>query len=191
MPPKRRRRLMKTAGPGLPRLARLARLSKLMRIWRKTYRLPNGRSRFMKSTQLTANEALEANEAVQVAFEELERAKASEIEAAVQEAIRRYCHSYEFSTLLDKEVGSEMADLVYRFKRYSPRQKLNLNFIANPPPLPEGITEGMIEDYEGEDASEEPVAEEAAADAEEATADAEEAAADAEEATADAEEAAA
>ncbi|CAL9024923.1 unnamed protein product, partial [Prunus brigantina] len=105
-----------------------------------------------------------------VALEESERARASEIEAAVQEAIRKYRQSFDFSTLLDKEVGSEMVDLVYRFKRYNPRLKLNLNFIADPPPLPEGMTEEMIEEYEGEDALEEPVA----PDAEEADADAEE-----------------
>ena len=45
-----------------------------------------------------------------------------------------------------------MADLLYRFKRYNPGQKLNLNFAADPPPLPEGLTEEMIEDYDGEDA---------------------------------------
>ncbi|CAL8175081.1 unnamed protein product [Prunus armeniaca] len=48
--------------------------------------------------------------------------------------------------------GSEMTDLLYRFKRYNRGRKLNLNFIADPPPLPEGLTEEMIEDYEGEDA---------------------------------------
>ncbi|CAL8169585.1 unnamed protein product [Prunus armeniaca] len=121
----------------------------------------------LESAQLTAKEALEVKKAVQVAFEESERAKASKIKAAVQEAIRRYRHSFEFSTLLDKEVGSEMVDLVYHFKQYSPGQKLNLNFIADHPPLPEGITEGMIEDYKGEDAPEEPAAD---ADAEEAAA---------------------
>ncbi|CAL8115899.1 unnamed protein product [Prunus armeniaca] len=47
-----------------------------------------------------------------------------------------------------------MAGLLYRFKRYNAGQKLNLNFIANPPSLPEGMTEEMIEDYEGEDAPE-------------------------------------
>ncbi|CAL2256741.1 unnamed protein product [Prunus armeniaca] len=109
----------------------------------------------LESAQLSAKEALEAKEAVEVALEESERAKAAEIEAAVQEAIRKYRHSTDFSTLLDKEVGSEMVDLIYRFKRYNPGTKLNLNFIADPPPLPEGVTEEMIEEYEGEDAPEE------------------------------------
>ncbi|CAL8174198.1 unnamed protein product [Prunus armeniaca] len=72
-----------------------------------------------------------------------------------------------------------MTDLLYRFKRYNPGKKLNLSFIADPPPLPEGMTEEMIEDYEGEDAPED-----APADAEEATAEADEAAAETEEAAA-------
>ncbi|CAL9011370.1 unnamed protein product [Prunus brigantina] len=86
---------------------------------------------------------------------ESERAKAAEIDAAVREAIRGYRSSEEFTVLLDREVGSEMADLLYRFKRHNPGQKLNLNFIADPPPLPEGITEEMIEDYQREGAPEE------------------------------------
>ncbi|CAL8164404.1 unnamed protein product [Prunus armeniaca] len=119
----------------------------------------------LESAQLAAKEALESKEAIQVAFEESERARASEIKAAVQEAIQGYRQSSEFTTLLDKEVGSKMVDLLYRFKRYNPRNKLNLNFIADPPSLPKGMTEEMIEDYEGEDAPEE-----APADADEAAA---------------------
>ncbi|CAL9000920.1 unnamed protein product [Prunus brigantina] len=123
----------------------------------------------LESAQLTAKEDLEAREAVQVALEESERTKASEIEAA----IRGYRRSTEFSNLLDSEVGEEMAGLLYRFKRYNPGKKLNLNFIEDPPPLPEGITEEMIEQYEGEPEVEEPAAnatEGVAADAEEETA---------------------
>ncbi|CAL8136333.1 unnamed protein product [Prunus armeniaca] len=119
----------------------------------------------LESARLSAREALEVKEAVEMALEESERAKASEIEAAVQEAIRKYRHSSDFSTLLDKEVGSEMVDLIYRFKRYNLRTKLNLNFIADPPPLPE-----MIDEYEGEDAPGEHTATGTEkADAEEAT----------------------
>ncbi|CAL8174404.1 unnamed protein product [Prunus armeniaca] len=44
----------------------------------------------LESAQLAAKEALESKEAIQVAFEESERVRASEIEAAVQEAIRGY-----------------------------------------------------------------------------------------------------
>ncbi|KAL6269374.1 hypothetical protein ACE6H2_026285 [Prunus campanulata] len=103
------------------------------------------------AAELAAKDAEVAKEAVQVAWEESERAKASEIESAVREAVKAYRSSPEFTTLLDREVGSEMADLIHRFKRYNPGRKLYLNFIADPPPLPEGITEEMIEDYEWEE----------------------------------------
>ncbi|CAL2237682.1 unnamed protein product [Prunus armeniaca] len=112
----------------------------------------------VKDLQAAEWQAMEAKDAVQVALEESERAKASEIEAAGQEAIQKYRHSPDFSALLDKEVGAEMVDLIYRFKWYNPGTKLNLNFIADPPPLPEGVTEEMIEEYEGEDAPEVPEA---------------------------------
>ncbi|CAL2256552.1 unnamed protein product [Prunus armeniaca] len=95
-----------------------------------------------------------AKEAMQVALEDSERAKAVEIKAAVREVIRGYRSSDKFTALLDNEVGSEMADLLYRFKRFNPGQKLNLSFATDPPPLSEGVTEEMIEDYEGEDAPE-------------------------------------
>ncbi|CAL2265112.1 unnamed protein product [Prunus armeniaca] len=115
------------------------------------------------SRRVTATRDAEAaKEAVQVALVESERAKAAEIEAAFREAVQSYRSSSEFSNLLDEEVGSKMAGLLYRFKRYNPGQKLNLNFISDPPPLPESITEEMIEDYEGEDAPEEAPAVEAA-----------------------------
>ncbi|KAH0996420.1 hypothetical protein GBA52_020284 [Prunus armeniaca] len=65
-----------------------------------------------------------------------------------------------------------MVDLLYRFKWYNPRQKLNLNFIADPLPLLEGITEEMIEDYEGEAAPEEAFTAEGPTVAQEAPADA-------------------
>ncbi|CAL9010659.1 unnamed protein product, partial [Prunus brigantina] len=84
----------------------------------------------LELAKLSAKEALEAKEAVQVALEDSERTKASEIKAA-------------------------MAGLLYRFKRYNPGKKLYLDFNADPPPLPEGMTEDMIEDYEGEVAPEE------------------------------------
>lgn len=56
-----------------------------------------------------AKDAEATKEVVQV-VEESESAKASEIEAAVWEAIRCYRSSEEFTVLLDSEVGSEMAD---------------------------------------------------------------------------------
>ena len=108
----------------------------------------------LEAARAAARDAEAVSEAIQDALQESERTKAAEIEAAVQSAVQGYRSSAEFTTLLDKEVGSEMADLLYRFKRYNPGQKLNLNFAADPPPLPEGLTEEMIEDYEGEDVAE-------------------------------------
>ncbi|BBN69359.1 hypothetical protein Prudu_903S000100, partial [Prunus dulcis] len=113
------------------------------------------------ASEAMAGEARADLEAVRAALEaaraaardaeaESERTKAAEVEAAVQAAIQGYRSSKEFAALLDGEVGSEMADMLYRFKRYNPGQKLNLNFAADPPPLPEGMTEDMIEDYDGE-----------------------------------------
>ncbi|CAL2256666.1 unnamed protein product [Prunus armeniaca] len=46
-------------------------------------------------------------------------------------------------------------DLVYQFKCYNADKKLNLNFLRDPPLLPEGITEEMVEAYKGEDADSE------------------------------------
>ncbi|CAL2237461.1 unnamed protein product [Prunus armeniaca] len=42
-------------------------------------------------------------------------------------------------------------DLIYRFKRYNADKKLNLNFLWDPPPSPEGVTKEMVEAYKGED----------------------------------------
>ncbi|KAL6279516.1 hypothetical protein ACE6H2_016397 [Prunus campanulata] len=108
----------------------------------------------LDGAERAAKDAEEAKLAVQAALEASERTKAAEVEAAVRGAIRDYRSSTEFTSLVDNEVASEMADLIYRFKRFNPGQKLNLNFAADPPPLPEGITEEMIEEYEGEDATE-------------------------------------
>lgn len=57
-----------------------------------------------------------------------------------------------FTILIDQEVGLEMVDLVFRFKRFNPGQKLNLNFAEDFPPLPKGVTKEMVEAYEGEGA---------------------------------------
>ncbi|CAL9007788.1 unnamed protein product [Prunus brigantina] len=163
MLPRGRRRPTRTVGPRLPRLER-PRLAKDLQAAERQVKYYEAKfaemSAALESAQLMAKEALEAKEAVQVALEESERTKALEIEAA----IRGYRRSSEFSTLLDSEVGEEMAGMLYRFKRYNPGKKLNLNFIADPPPLPEGITEEMIEEYEGEVAPE-PEAEEPTANA--------------------------
>ncbi|CAL9024699.1 unnamed protein product, partial [Prunus brigantina] len=106
----------------------------------------------LEAALTAARDADSAKEAVEVALEKSEHSKAVEIEADVREAVRSYRSSEEFIVLLDKEVGLEMA-------------KLNLNFIADPPPLLEGMTEEMIEDYEGEDTPEEAFAAEGLAPA--------------------------
>ncbi|CAL9020940.1 unnamed protein product, partial [Prunus brigantina] len=105
--------------------------------------------RQVKASEAKLAKITAALETALVAIKDVQVAK-----GAVQ-AIRGYRSSEEFTVLLVKEVGSEMADLLYRFKRYNPGRKLNLNFIADPPPLPEGLTEEMIKDYEGEDSLEE------------------------------------
>ncbi|CAL2271182.1 unnamed protein product [Prunus armeniaca] len=43
-------------------------------------------------------------------------------------------------------------DLIYRFKRFNADKKLNLNFVRDLPPLPERVTEEIVEAYLGEDA---------------------------------------
>lgn len=42
-------------------------------------------------------------------------------------------------------------DFLYRVKRYNARQKLELNFIRDPPPLLEGVSEDIVEAYQRED----------------------------------------
>ena len=117
----------------------------------------------LEAARAAARDAEAVSEAIQDAMQESERNKAAEVEAAVQTAIQGYRSSGEFAALLDGEVASEMVGMLYRIKRYNPGQKLNLNFAADPPPLPEGITEEMIEEYEGEDAAEAPGTADAAA----------------------------
>ncbi|BBN68886.1 hypothetical protein Prudu_623S000200, partial [Prunus dulcis] len=65
----------------------------------------------LEAARAAARDAEAVSEAVQDALQESERTKAAEIEAAVQSAVQGYRSSGEFTTLLDKEVGSEMADL--------------------------------------------------------------------------------
>lgn len=96
-----------------------------------------------------ARDAEAAKGVVEGVLEEMEWSKAIEIEAVVQQAIRQYRSSEEFTILLDKEVGLEMVDLIYHFKRFNLAANLNLNFAADPPTLPKGVTKEMIEDYEG------------------------------------------
>lgn len=99
-----------------------------------------------------AREAEAMKEVAQVVLEEAKQSKATELQAAVREAVRQYNSSEEFIVLLDKEVGLEIIDLVYCFKHFNLSQKLNLNFAGDLPPLLESVTKEMIKDYEGEDA---------------------------------------
>ncbi|CAL9017963.1 unnamed protein product, partial [Prunus brigantina] len=71
---------------------------------------------------------------------------------AKKRAVEEYRSSEEFTAFLDKEVMVQCEDLIYRFKRFNADKKLNLNFLRDPPPLPEGVTEERVEAYLGEDA---------------------------------------
>ncbi|BBG95199.1 hypothetical protein Prudu_003679, partial [Prunus dulcis] len=64
----------------------------------------------LEAAQAAARDAEAASEAVQDALDESECTKVAEIEAAVRSAVQGYRSSEEFTTLLDGEVGSEMAD---------------------------------------------------------------------------------
>ncbi|CAL8161874.1 unnamed protein product [Prunus armeniaca] len=81
---------------------------------------------------------------------------AEEVRAAADEAKRKAVAENrsmeEFTVLLDKEVMKQCEDLIYRFKRFNADKKLNLNFLCDPPPLPEKVTEEMVEVYLREDA---------------------------------------
>lgn len=106
----------------------------------------------LAATELEVVAAHEAKAAVEVAMEAAERSRAREVEEAKAKALADYRSSEEFTLLVDKEVMEQCDDLVYRFKRYNADKKLNLNFLRDPPPLPEGMTEEMVEAYKGEDA---------------------------------------
>ncbi|CAL2266292.1 unnamed protein product [Prunus armeniaca] len=80
------------------------------------------------------------------------RSRAKELEEAKKQAIAEYRNSPEFVALLDKEVMEQCEDLIYRFKHFNADKKLNLNFVRDPSPLPERVTEEMVEAYLGEDA---------------------------------------
>lgn len=106
----------------------------------------------LEASVAAVREAEAAKVAVAMALEEAKRSREAEIQSAVREAITRYRSSEEFTAHVDSEVSAEMMDLIYRFKCFNPGTKLNLDFTSDPPPLPEGVTEEMIEAYEGEDA---------------------------------------
>ncbi|CAL9019664.1 unnamed protein product [Prunus brigantina] len=92
----------------------------------------------------------EAERAVVDTEEARARAEA-EKDAALRSQAAAYRSSEEFAKFLDKEVLVQCEDLIYRFKRFNVYKKLNLNFLREPPPLPERVTEEMVEAYLGED----------------------------------------
>ncbi|KAL6292538.1 hypothetical protein ACE6H2_000680 [Prunus campanulata] len=104
------------------------------------------------ATELELLAAQEAKAAVEVALDAAERSHGGEVEEAKVKAVADYRMSEEFTLLVDKEVMEQCDDFVYRFKRYNADKRLNLNFLRDPPPLPEGVTEEMVEAYKGEDA---------------------------------------
>ncbi|KAL6288102.1 hypothetical protein ACE6H2_012492 [Prunus campanulata] len=104
------------------------------------------------ATELELLAAQEAKVAVEVALDAAERSHGREVEEAKVKAVADYRMSEEFTLLVDKEVMEQCDDFVYRFKWYNADKRLNLNFLRDPPPLPEGVTEEMVEAYKGEDA---------------------------------------
>ncbi|KAL6278781.1 hypothetical protein ACE6H2_022382 [Prunus campanulata] len=105
----------------------------------------------LAAAELEAVAAHEAKAAVEVAMDAAERSHLKEVEDAKAKAVADYRASEGFTLLVDKEVMEQCDDFVYRFKRYNADKKLNLNFLRDPPPLPEGVTEEMVEAYKGED----------------------------------------
>ncbi|CAL8994054.1 unnamed protein product [Prunus brigantina] len=102
-----------------------------------------------------AVDAEEARARAEAAKEAALRSRATEVEEAKKQAVVEYRDSPEFVAFLDKEVMVQCEDLIYRFKRFNADKKLNLNFLRDPPPLPERVTEEMVEAYLGEDAESE------------------------------------
>ena len=103
-------------------------------------------------TELDVVAAHEAKAAVEVAMDAAERSHARELVEEKAKAVADYRSSEEFTRLVDREVMEQCDDFLYRVKRYNADKKLNLNFLRDPPPLPEGVTEEMVEAYKGEDA---------------------------------------
>ncbi|CAL2266363.1 unnamed protein product [Prunus armeniaca] len=108
--------------------------------------------RKLAEAERAAVDAEEARARAKAAKEAERLSQATELEEAKKQAIAEYRNSPEFVALLDKEVMEQCEDLIYRFKRFNADKKLNLNFVWDPPPLPERVTEEMVEAYLGEDA---------------------------------------
>ncbi|CAL9000619.1 unnamed protein product, partial [Prunus brigantina] len=105
----------------------------------------------LAEAERAAVDAEEARARVKAAKKVELRSRAMEVEEARKQAIAEYRDSPEFVAFLDKEVMVQCEDLIYRFKRFNADKKLNLNFLRDPPSLPERVTEEMVEAYLGED----------------------------------------
>ncbi|CAL2256644.1 unnamed protein product [Prunus armeniaca] len=105
----------------------------------------------LAEAERVAVDADEARARVEAAKEAVLQSRATEVEEAKKQAIAEYRDSPEFVAFLDKEVMVQCEDLIYRFKCFNADKKLNLNFLREPPPLPERVTEEMVEAYVGED----------------------------------------
>ncbi|CAL2245635.1 unnamed protein product [Prunus armeniaca] len=108
-------------------------------------------SRLAKAER-AAVDAKEARARAEAAKEAELRSLAMELGEAKKQAIAEYRNSQEFVALLDMELMEQCEDLIYRFRRFNANKKLNLNFVRDLPPLPERVTEEMVEAYLGEDA---------------------------------------
>ncbi|CAL8152096.1 unnamed protein product [Prunus armeniaca] len=106
----------------------------------------------LAEAERAAVDAEEARARAEAAKEVERRSRATELEEAKKQAIAEYRNLPEFVALLDKEMMEQCEDLIYRFKRLNADKKLNLKFFRDPPPLPERITEEMVEAYLREDA---------------------------------------
>ncbi|CAL8088952.1 unnamed protein product [Prunus armeniaca] len=106
----------------------------------------------LAEAERAAVDADEARARAEAAKEAVLRSRVTEVEEAKKQAIAKYRDSPDFVAFLDKEVMVQCEDLIYRFKRFNADKKLNLNFLREPPPLPERVTEDMVEAYLGEDA---------------------------------------
>ncbi|CAL9000868.1 unnamed protein product [Prunus brigantina] len=106
----------------------------------------------LAEAERAAVDAEEARARAEAAKEAALRSRATEVEEAKKQAVAEYRNSTKFTEFLDKEVMVQCEDLIYRFNRFNADKKLNLNFLRDPPPLPERVTEEMVEAYLGEDA---------------------------------------
>ncbi|CAL9020827.1 unnamed protein product [Prunus brigantina] len=94
----------------------------------------------LAEAEKAAVDAEEARVAAEEAKEAVLWSRATELEEAKRKAIAEYRSTEECTALLD---------LIYRFKGLKVDKKLNLNFLRDPPLLPEKGTEEMVEETLG------------------------------------------